>query len=349
MQRNRLFILIVSLCLWTMLAGCSVSPTAPNLIVKILPDQCAAKIGERIALTLDGVIPPNASIQWEVSEGSIVFTPPGLNAYFSAPLTPTVVTISVAISSGTPGVDVPITRQCTISADEAVSQPTVPTNGGNLLPMPQPVNATVIISEVMAFPCGSVDYKKWNQYVELYNASEQPVDVRGLWLHDGGGTGTPDQIVAWRERVSNISPGANTIVDTTVIPAHGFAVVLSPIYAQGETPYHMPYQFPPNTIILTIAASDSLGDDYFNIIGDGEGRDPVILYAGSASVADRILSTYGSPFTSTYVVEFHDDRQDNLPLDLHACGSAERVSPLGADVFDNWHEVPGGSPGDAPY
>ncbi len=350
MSRNRILFATLLLCLSALSAGCTTAATAPSL-ARILPDECIVQVGERLALTLDGVIPPNAAIQWEVSDGSIVFTPPGLNAYFSAPTTSTVVTISVSISSGTPGVEVPITRQCIIQSDGGMNpQPTVPTSGGNVLPQPMPPSGmTVIISEVMAFPCGSVDYKKWNQYVELYNASEQPVDVRGLWLHDGGGTGTPDQIVAWRERVPNISPGDGTIVDTTVIPAHGFAVVLSPIYAQGESPYRMPYQFPPNTIILTIASSDSLGDDYFNIIGDGEGRDPVILYAGSGSVADRILSTYGSPFTSTYVVEFRDDRQDNLPLDLHACGSAERVSPLGADIFDNWHEVPGGSPGDAPY
>jgi hypothetical protein len=212
-----------------------------------------------------------------------------------------------------------------------------------------PSNVTVIISEVMAYPCGSADFKKWNQYVELYNASDQPVDVRGLWLSDGGASGTPDQIVAWSDRMPQVSPGDNLIVNSAVLPAHGFAVILSPAYAEGESPNHMPYRFPPNTVILTVAASDSLGDDYFNIIGDGESRDPVILYVGSASVVDTVLSTYGSPTTSAYVVELRDDRLDNLPLDLHACGSAERADPFSRDVFDNWHEVLGGSPGDAPY
>lgn len=348
MSRNHLLFITATLCLSLLAAGCSNTATAPSL-AKILPDECIVQPGQRIALALDGVIPPNASIQWQVSDGSIVFTPPGLNAYFSAPTTPTVVTVSVTIVSGTPGVDAPITRQCIVQSAESSPQPTVPTSGGSILPQPVPPSVTVVISEVMAFPCGSVDFKKWNQYVELHNASDQPVDVRGLWLHDGGATGAPDQIVAWQERVPNSPPGANTIVNTTVIPPHGFAVVLSPIYTQGEAPHHMPYQFPSGTIILTIAASDSLGDDYFNIVGDGEGRDPVILYAGSASVVDRVLSTYGSPFLSTYVVELRDDRKDNLPLDLHACGSAERVSPFGADIFDNWREVPGGSPGDAPY
>mgnify|MGYP001190433129 CR=1 FL=1 len=346
MHRNHLFLISVTLCLSIVLTGCGTPATAASL-VKILPDVCEVQAGGQIPLALDGVIPPNATIQWEVSEGSIVFTPPGLNAYFTAPSTPTVVTVSVSISSGTPGVNVPITRQCSVLA--VGGSLVVPSSPGQvLLPQPMPT-VTIIISEVMAYPCGSLDFKKWNQYIELYNYGDQPVDVRGLWLHDGGQTGTPDQIVAWAERQPRVSPGANTIVDSTIIPPHGFAVVLSPIYAQGEQPHHMPYSFPPNTVILTIAGSDSLGDDYFNIIGDGDGRDPLVLYAGSASVVDAALSTYGSPVVGTYVVEIHDDRLDNIPLDLHACGSAERISPLGPDVFDNWHEVPGGSPGDAPY
>jgi hypothetical protein len=347
MHRNHSLFISVTLCLSVLLAGCGTPATASNF-VKILPDVCEVKAGERIPLALDGVIPPNATIQWEVSEGSIAFTPPGLNAYFTAPSTSTIVTVSVSISSGTPGVNVPITRQCSIlPSDGSASQP--PSTGSGGLSQPMPSNVTIVISEVMAYPCGSMDFKKWNQYVELYNASDQPMDVRGLWLFDGGATGTPDQIVAWSERQPRALPGDNIVINSTVIPAHGFAVVLSPTYTESENPYHMPYQFPPNTVILTIAASDSLGDDYFNIIGDGDGRDPVILYAGSGSVVDAVLSTYGSPNTSTYVVELHDDRLDNLPLDLHACGSAERVDPFGKDVFDNWHEVPGGSPGDAPY
>ncbi len=351
MQHNRSLFISIALCLSIMMAGCGAPATASNL-VKILPDVCEVRVGEQTPLALDGVIPPNATIQWEASDGSIVSTPPGLNAIFIAPSTPTVVTISVLITSGTPSVDVPITRQCSVLPAEGTTAQAAPISSAGVggLPQVMPVNVpSVIISEVMAYPCGSVDFKKWNEYVELYNPGDQPVDVRGLWLYDGGVSGTPDQIVAWADRQPRVSPGANTIVNTTVIPPHGFAVVLSPIYAQGELPNHMPYSFPPNTIILTIAASDSLGDDYFNIIGDGDSRDPVVLYAGSASVVDVVISTYGSPTSSTYVTEIRDDRLDNIPLDLHACGSAERVTPTGPDVFDNWHEVPGGSPGDAPY
>lgn len=346
MQRNLFLIITVTLCLSVLLAGCGTPPTASSL-VKILPDNCELKAGEQVPLALDGVIPPNATIQWEVSDGGIVFTPPGLNALFTAPLSPTIVTVSVSISSGTPGVSVPITRQCTVMPSANGVAPVTSSDTGIM--QANPTVSTVIISEVMAYPCGSIDFKKWNQYVELYNNSDQPVDVRGLWLADGGNAGTPDMIVAWDDRQPRLLPGDNTVTNTTILQPHSFAVVLSPTYTEGENPHHMPYQFPPGTVILTIASSDSLGDDYFGILGDGDTRDPLVLYMGSATVVDTVLSTYGSPALSTYVREIHDDRLDNIPLDLHACGSAERSDPNGKDTFDNWHEVLDGSPGDAPY
>lgn len=346
MYRNHFLFISVTLGLSVLLAGCGTPPTASSL-VKILPDDCKLKAGEQIPLALDGIIPPNATIQWESSDGSIVFTPPGLNALFTAPLSPTIMTVSVSISSGTPGVNVPITRQCTVMPADNAAIPVISLD--TEIVQTHPTGFTVIISEVMAYPCGSVNFKQWNQYVELYNNGDQPVDVRGLWLSDGGDVGTPDMLVAWADRQPRLSPADNTVTNTTIIQPHSFAVVLSPIYTEGENPYHMPYLFPAGTVILTIASSNSLGDDYFGILGDGDTRDPLALYMGSASVADSVISTYGTPILSTYVREIRDDHLDNIPLDLHACGSAERSDPNGRDAFENWHEVPSGSPGDAPY
>ncbi len=346
MQRQHLLFILVTLSLSASLAGCG-NPASAASLVKILPDICQASVGQQIPLTLDGIIPPNATINWEVSDGGIAFTQPGLNALFTAPLTPTIVTVSVSITSGTPGVELPITRQCTVLPLDAT--PTVSTLP-SIDPDPKSADApAIVISEVMADPCGGTKFKKYNEYVELYNNGNQPVDVRGWWLYDGGNSGTPDALAAWDDRQPDRSPGDGTVTNATVIPPHRFAVVLSPIYVDGEEPYHMPYSFPSGTIILTVASSDSLGDDYFNIIGDGSARDPVVLYIGSDSIVDKVISTYGSPILSKYVHEIRDDYRDNIPLDLHACGSAERVNPSGKDVFDNWHEVKGGSPGDAPY
>jgi hypothetical protein len=317
------------------------------------------KVGEQIPLTLNGLVPPNATITWEASAGSLISAPPALNALFIAPPEPTIVTITVTISSGTPSIEIPIARQCIVTSPDSTSLQSVPGAGSDgeaaspFLEMTptQGMQSTVIISEVMANPCGPLEVRKWNQYVELYNYGTQSVDVGGWWLADTGeaGAGTPDQLVAWSQRNPNEPLGNGLVLNSTTIPARGFALVLSPIYAQGAFPYTTPYRFPSNSIILTVASSRSLGDDYFNIIGDGPGLDVLVLYKGGTSVIQEVVSTYGTPKVDQYVANIRDDNRDNLPFDLHECYSAERILPAGADTFDNWREIPNGSPGEAPY
>jgi hypothetical protein len=194
-----------------------------------------------------------------------------------------------------------------------------------------------------------VEVRKWNEYVELYNYGDYPMDISGWWLADVGESGTPDQLVAWSQRHPNNPWTGALVLDSTVIPAKGFAIILSPSYAEGTYPYTMPYRFPDNTMILTAAGSRSLGDDYFNIIGDGQSLDVLVLYKGGNRVIQDVISTYGSPKLDSYVTSIQDDRYDNLPRDLHECSSIERINPIGGDIFDNWREITGGSPGEAPY
>lgn len=320
-------------------------------------------VGEQMPLTLDGEVPPNAVVNWESDGGSLIFAPPALNALFFAPLQPALVTISVTISSGTPSMQIPITRQCIVTAPDTPTLQSVPTTGSDAAassPLSQvaedvPVaavqdpRATIAISEVMANPCGPLEVRKWNEYVELYNYGDQPVDVGGWWLADMGEAGTPDQLVSWSQRNPKEPLVNGLILNSTILPARGFALILSPIYAQGAFPYTMPYRLPANTLILTAAGSRSLGDDFFAIIGDGQGLDVLVLYKGGTSVIQEVVSTYGTPKLDQYVTSLRDDNRDNLPLNLHECSSAERVLPAGNDSFDNWREVSNGSPGEAPY
>jgi len=317
------------------------------------------KVGEQMPLTLNGLVPPNAMITWEASAGSIISAPPALNALFIAPPEPTLVTITVTISSGTPSVEIPITRQCIITSPESASLQSIPVPSiatdhqimqvTVVSPMPPEIPVTVIISEVMANPCGPLEVRKWNEYVELYNYGDQPVDVGGWWLADIGEAGTPDQLVSWSQRNPNEPLANNVVLNSTILPARGFALILSPIYAQGVYPYTMPYRFPQSTVILTAAGSRSLGDDFFNIIGDGQSLDVLVLYKGGTSVIQEVISTYGTPRLDQYVMNLRDDNRDNLPLNLHECSSVERIRPAEADHFDNWREITNGSPGEAPY
>jgi hypothetical protein len=319
---------------------------APNgsasVKVNVLPEVCQVQTGGQIALTLNGQIPANTNVHWEASLGKVVWTEQGLTATYIAPDTPGDAVISVSFVSATPS-PFSTSRICTVAAEAPPSPPNIP--GG----MPSMNDQTVVISEVMGHPCGDLESKKFNQYVELYNYGDQPVDVGGWWLFDEGEKGTPDQLTTWDSR-SKARLDPSLVTNSSVIPPHGFAIVLSPIYPESYAAQRMPYQFPGGTIMLTVAASQTLGDDFFGIISAEEGRDTVTLYIGGATVMNQVVDTYGTPLIdSAYPTHINDDRFDHLPLYLHECESAERINPLLPDQESNWAAVKGGSPGEGPY
>lgn len=327
-----------------LLAGCGSS--LPNQ-VDILPADCTLEPGSEMTLALDGHISDNAIVTWQADRGSVAFTGQGLNVVYTAPQTPGDVNISAIITSGTP-IPQSLTRTCHVNG--GIAGPPIPTNAEiNTSIIGPTAERTVMISEVMANPCGGDEFRKWNQYIELYNYGDHPQDVANLWLTVSGAEGKSDMLIAWARRNPNIPFSQSLITNTTIIPAHGFAVVLSPIYTQSLDPHRMPYRFVPGTVILTIADGDRIGNRFYGMIGQGGGRSAVVLYLGGAKSILEVLSTYGSPTLARYPQDIRDDRADNLPLDLHECGSAERVDPLGQDIFENWHEVLDGSPGEAPY
>jgi hypothetical protein len=315
-------------------------------------------VGGQVTLALDGHITDNAIVVWQADRGSVTFTGQGLNAVYTAPQTPGDVNISAIITSGTP-IPQSLTRTCSVN-EIAVTGPTLPTDNPPTDNSPattpeKPITSTVpsnektvIISEVMGNPCGGDEFRKWNDYIELYNYGSQPQDVGGWWLAVSG-PDKSDMLVSWNSRNPNASFSQSVNTNTTVIPSHGYAVVLSPIYMHSLDPYQMPYRFPSGTTILTIADGDRIGHSVFGIIGQGGGRDAVVLYLGGARSILEVKSTYGTPIVSGYPQDIRDNRADNVPLDLHTCSSAERLNPLGADTFENWHEVLNGSPGEAPY
>jgi hypothetical protein len=303
-----------------------------------------------MTLALDGHLSDNALVVWQADRGSVTFTGQGLNAVYTAPQTPGDVNISAIITSGTP-IPQSLTRTCTVNnVSTGPTDPGAPTLPPNV-PTPSlapSTGTTVIISEVMGNPCGGDEFRKWNDYVELYNYGDQPQDVGGWWLTVSS-PDKSDMLVAWDARNPSVSLNQAVITNTTIIPPHGYAVVISPTYMRALEPHRMPYRFPRQTIILTIADGDRIGHSIFGIIGQGGGRSAVVLYVGGARSIREAKSTYGTPILNGYPQDVRDDRYDNLPLDLHTCSSAERVNPLGIDTFENWHEVLNGSPGEAPY
>lgn len=354
MKHQRMYRVLFLLALTV--TGCATPATAAGQVT-ILPTQCTVKVGEQVTLALDGHIADNAIIVWQADRGSIAFTGQGLNAVYTAPSTPGDSNISAIITSGTP-IPQSLSRTCTVTDSAGGSGGVAAPNQDptNTVPIADPPTSeipseekTVIISEVMANPCGGLEYRKWNEYVELYNYGTQPQDVAGWWLVVSGQDKRSNKIVAWDTRNPNVSLKQDVRTNTTIIPPHGFALVLAPNYTRSILPHKMPYQFPTGTTILTIAEYDRIGHTVLGIVGEGGGRDALVLYLGGSSSILEVKSTYGTPTLSGYPQDIRDDRADNVPLDLHTCSSAERLNPLGQDTFENWHEVSGGSPGEAPY
>lgn len=313
----------------------------------ILPQDCSLSVSKQIGLTLSGEIDPNSQVTWQASLGSIVKNAQGLSATYIAPSVAGEALITATVTSGINASSTVLDVTCHIT-DASVTAPpqlTTPSTSGEV--PPDPGKPPIAISEVMGNTCGGIELRKYNQYVELYNYGDQPVDVQGWYLYDEGDSGTPDTLSAWSVR-SNIIFDSQLIFNSTIIPPRSVAVVISPMYA--DNPIKMPYAFPAGTVILTVAESNTLGDDFFGIIADQDGYDTVTLYIGGASIIDTVVDTYGTPvIVDDYPVEIEDDHRDNIPRYLSECTSIERIDPHLPDVESNWKPVQNGSPGEVPY
>lgn len=111
----------------------------------------------------------------------------------------------------------------------------------------------LVISEVMANPLDEAT----GEFVELYNGTDNPIDVNGMKLSDGQAT---DALVGWQG-------------GTTVVPARGYAVVLDP-----EWPANQMFRIDPAAVLLTV------GD---TALGNGLAMaDPVSVVSATGSLVD---------------------------------------------------------------
>jgi hypothetical protein len=322
------------------LTACQASDAVSPVPLSILPKECELLPYGQIGLTINGVIAPDAKVNWIAQRGLIIMNSDNFSALYTAPAEPGMDQITVTITPSYSGGEESLNLPCEITATEIPSptiEPTVP-----LADVPP-----IVISEVMSHVCGGDDYRRWNQYVELYNRGDYPVNVGGWFLFDEGERGTPDTLISWGSRFASFDP--TLVTDTTIIPPGGFAIILSPDYPQGPLPSRMPYHIQPGTIILTVA-DDGLGDDFFRIIGNQPGYDTLTLYIGSHDVIHQVVDTYGTPaIPSPYPQDIKDNRLDTFPYYLSACTSIERINPNAVDSESNWQPVTNGSPGDGPY
>ncbi|MFV2044780.1 MAG: lamin tail domain-containing protein, partial [Anaerolineales bacterium] len=200
----------------------------------------------------------------------------------------------------------------------------------------------IAISEIMFVPQpphGDKDLESWNEYVELFNYGEEPVDVSGWWISDGGVSGTPDKIVSWNERLTGI-PVGKAITDSTIIPAGGYALILSTKYDDGDKSYSE--LIPEKTIILSLAdhpdtKSELIGKN--GLSASGEFLDVLVLYIGTEIRIETEVSTYGTPIydEATGPESIRDDGLDAIPRAITTgWGGYQRVYLNAVDTPSNW-------------
>jgi hypothetical protein len=109
----------------------------------------------------------------------------------------------------------------------------------------------VVFNEVMADPVSEAT----GEFIELYNAGADPVDVSGWILSDAGDTS--DALTDYLGPFDAGAPG-------TVIPAGGFALVVDPDYAGEYHPLIEEGAPPDRLIMLTIRGDRTLGNGLGN-------------------------------------------------------------------------------------
>jgi hypothetical protein len=215
---------------------------------------------------------------------------------------------------------------------------------------PQDEQNTIAITEVMASPCVDVTGASVNEFIELYNYGAESVNVDGWWMASNtrGDGDVPDKIVAWSARNPNSSLNQEAILDSTTIPPSGFAIILPPDYTVGDGIYVMPYQFPAETVVLSIESGERLGNETTGLLGKTNPLSVIVLYRGTELLIDEIISTYGTPVERTSPYEIRNN-EDDLPFFVDDCHSVERINSSGPDVVANWRKSPVVSPGRGSY
>lgn len=354
---------LLPLLLFILLLGaCNTGNNQDAPALKIVPDECELRPLEKIAFSLTGTqLPGTISIDWQADRGSILKLADGVNAEYTAPNTSGQVTITAIVTTSKNSDVWKYTTTCIITEPpspipQESPTPETSTSGNTATQPPAPSTpiptatgnvGKIVISEVMIKVCGGEDYTRYNQYVELYNTGDAPIDVKDLWIYSPSNEYRGRKLVAWSTRNPDFPLPGNLVLNSTVIPPHGVAVILAPQYGHGPRPYIFPYEFPQGTVILTIADGIRLGDPYYAMRAEPHHMDVVIIYKGNETTMSGLpISTYGTPrINSKYLRDVIDNGLDMLPLQPNECFSVERVNPLQPDQVGNWRTVLYGSPG----
>ncbi len=175
----------------------------------------------------------------------------------------------------------------------------------------------IVVTEVMANPAGSSGThspEDRNEFVELYNAGDEAVDLFDWRLTDGD---AEDRLVAW-EDTALLAGAPNVIIRQTWLAPGRYAAVLDSEYTDPvpEGGHVRPYRFGDSCLILTTKNTT---------VGDGlTGNDPMTVFSLAGD-----STTFGTPALA-----------DGFPEDPGDGISWERISADGPDIVGNWAPCP---------
>ena len=378
-------ILMTLILLLIVLSGCAQPQTSPKPQVTIVvsqlnpPPTCQLAPNETISISPKGMLPENARVSWRVHGGGTIADPSNITTVYTAPAEPSgkPIDIIATIFSANNEV-VEVVQECMIVAassptnasepDSAVPAAATPAAAvatrvlattaepkpGATLTVASPNGAVppaqgmVAITEIMGNPCGKQNEELANEYVELYNYSDQAVDLASVYMMASNQKeyDPPDQLVAWKTRNDLPASFANLVTDTTVLQPKQYALILEPNYHRIESADPMPYKIPSGTLVLTLAIKDRLGNSIGGLISSGSGgRDSIYLYTGTTKRVEQILTTYAVLKAGPY--PFSVTAPYKMPLETGECQSIQRKTVPGEDKFENWvtgDATPGSGP-----
>lgn len=135
----------------------------------------------------------------------------------------------------------------------------------------------IILTEVMNNPAGSetaIPGGDSNEYIEIFNAGEDSVDLTDWSFSDGDDT---DYLSSGEFRLSPL-PIIEGVYNSMILAPGGFALILDPEYIDPAN--NQPYNWPPNTLILSIQTTTDLGGSRLAT------NDPITLFNEHGLVVD---------------------------------------------------------------
>ncbi len=140
------------------------------------------------------------------------------------------------------------------------------------------IQSRVIVNEVMAHPAsGTVlhDPDDRNEFVELFNASDDTINLQGWHLTDFHAT---DTLTAWTDTMLR-AKYAHVRTNSTLMYPGSFALILDPDYASSDTVggHSQPYLFPDRLLIVR-PGNTAIGNGLAN-------NDSVMLYSSAGDTS----------------------------------------------------------------